>query len=67
MKRSKLIAAFIGLSSFFLPSFIHAQGIGEQIIWEDNKQIDISAWKSGIYAVRVSCGEQSISIKIAKN
>ena len=31
MKRSKLIAAFIGLSSFFLPSFIHAQGIGEQI------------------------------------
>ena len=31
MKRNKLIAAFIGLSSFFLPSFIHAQGIGEQI------------------------------------
>ena len=67
MKRSKLIAAFIGLSSFFLSSSIHAQGIGEQIIWGDNKQIDISAWKSGIYAVRVSCGEQSISIKIAKN
>lgn len=32
----------------------------------ESKLINISSWPSGIYAINVSCGEQSISKKVTK-